>query len=77
MKVLMIIPAYNEEKNILNTINSIKKYSDNEFLMMDDSSRRNLELTENMRDGTSDYSLLECVNFSKSCLACEPIFFSI
>ena len=49
-------------------INSIKKYSDNEFLMMDDSSRRNLELTENMRDGTSDYSLLECVNFSKTAM---------
>ena len=49
-------------------INSIKQYSDNEFLMMDDSSRRNLELTENMRDGTSDYSLLECVNFSKTAM---------
>ena len=49
-------------------INSIKKYSDNEFLMMDDSSRRNLELTENMRDGTSDYSLLECVNFAKTAM---------
>jgi DNA mismatch repair protein MutS len=35
---------------------------------MDDSSRRNLELTENMRDGTSDYSLLECVNFSKTAM---------
>ena len=26
MKVLMIIPAYNEELNIENTINKIKKY---------------------------------------------------
>ena len=26
MKIIMIIPAYNEEKNILNTINQIKKY---------------------------------------------------
>lgn len=49
-------------------INSIKIYSDNEFLMMDDSSRRNLEITENMRDGTSSYSLLECVNYTKTAM---------
>jgi DNA mismatch repair protein MutS len=35
---------------------------------MDDSSRRNLEITENMRDGTIQYSLLECVNFSKTAM---------
>ena len=27
MKILLIIPAYNEEKNILNTCNQIKKYN--------------------------------------------------
>lgn len=49
-------------------VSSINVYSDNEFLMMDDSSRRNLEITENMRDGTSQYSLLECVNFTKTAM---------
>lgn len=49
-------------------ISSIKVYCDNEYLMMDDSSRRNLEITENMRDGTSQYSLLECVNFTKTAM---------
>jgi len=49
-------------------IKSIEIYSDNEFLMMDDSSRRNLEITENMRDGSIQYSLLECVNFTKTAM---------
>ena len=31
MKVLMIIPAYNEELNIENTINKIKKYKNEIF----------------------------------------------
>ncbi|MCQ2593486.1 MAG: DNA mismatch repair protein MutS [Treponema sp.] len=49
-------------------ISGIQVYSDTEFLMMDDSSRRNLELTENMRDGTSQYTLLECVNYAKTAM---------
>lgn len=49
-------------------INSIRKYSDNEYLMMDDSSRRNLEITENMRDGSVKYSLYECVNYTQTAM---------
>ena len=47
-------------------INNINVYSDEQFLMLDESSRRNLEITENMRDGTIQYSLFECVNFTKT-----------
>ncbi len=49
-------------------ITEITRYHDSDFLIMDDSSRRNLEITENMRDGTSAYSLLECVNFTKTAM---------
>lgn len=52
-------------------ITSIKKYSDNDFLMLDDSSRRNLEITENMRDGTSAFTLFDCVNFTKTAMGCR------
>ena len=46
MKVLMIIPAYNEELNIENTINKIKKYkkkSSNEidYIIINDGSKDN------------------------------------
>ncbi|MBR1640415.1 MAG: DNA mismatch repair protein MutS [Treponema sp.] len=47
-------------------ISSITVYSDEQYLMMDDSSRRNLEITENMRDGSIQFSLFECVNFTRT-----------
>ena len=53
---------------VLPHIGSIRVYSDNEYLMMDDSSRRNLEIISNMRDGTSQYTLLECVDFTKTAM---------
>ena len=50
----------------LSHISSIQVYEDNDFLVMDDSSIRNLEITQNMRDGTSSYTLFDCVNFTKT-----------
>ena len=43
MKILVIIPAYNEEMNILNTINSLKKYKDIKFdyIVINDGSTDN------------------------------------
>ena len=43
MKVLMIIPAYNEELNIVNTVNKIKKYNDKsknkiDYIVINDGS---------------------------------------
>ena len=44
-------------------IRGISVYSDSDFVVMDDSSRRNMELVANLRDGSLQYSLLETVNF--------------
>ncbi|MBP5520017.1 MAG: DNA mismatch repair protein MutS [Treponema sp.] len=49
-------------------ISSIRIYSDCEYLMLDDSSRRNLEIISNMRDGTSQFTLYECVDFTKTAM---------
>lgn len=49
-------------------VTSIRVYSDSEYLIMDDSSRRNLEVIANMRDGGSHYTLLECVDFTKTAM---------
>lgn len=53
---------------VLPHIGSLRVYSDNEYLMMDDSSRRNLEIISNMREGGSQYTLLECVDFTKTAM---------
>ena len=42
MKVLLIIPAYNEEENILNTCNKIKEFSDElDYIVINDGSKDN------------------------------------
>jgi DNA mismatch repair protein MutS len=49
-------------------VSGIKVYRDNQFLVIDDSSRRNLEIVANLRDGSAQYSLLECVNYTKTAM---------
>lgn len=42
MKILLIVPAYNEEKNILNTCNVIKNFSsDLDYVVINDGSKDN------------------------------------
>lgn len=42
MKILLIIPAYNEEENILNTCNKIKEFSNElDFIVINDGSKDN------------------------------------
>lgn len=54
-------------------VRSIKVYKDEQFLVLDDSSRRNLEVVANLRDGTAQFSLLECVNHSRTAMGCRRI----
>lgn len=49
-------------------VSGIKIYKDCEYVVMDDSSRRNLEITANIRDGSYLYSLLECVAHTKTAM---------
>ena len=44
MNILLIIPAYNEEENILNTVKNIKKYSEDlDYIVINDGSTDNTE----------------------------------
>ncbi|WP_147615866.1 DNA mismatch repair protein MutS [Treponema pectinovorum] len=49
-------------------VSEIKIYKDCDYVVMDDSSRRNLEITSNVRDGSFQYSLLECVSHTQTAM---------
>ncbi len=49
-------------------VSGIHVYRDTEYVVIDDSSRRNLELVANLRDGSSQYTLLECVNYTMTAM---------
>ena len=42
-------------------VTTLKIFSDSEFVIIDDSSRRNLEITWNLKDGTTQFTLLETI----------------
>ncbi len=54
------------QKNNLGNISSIKKYSSENYMVLDLSSRRNLELTSNARDGGKKGSLLWVLDKTKT-----------
>lgn len=54
--------------SLLKHIVSIKLYSDSEFLFLDESSRKNLELIRNLNDGSSSYTVFEVLNQTKTVL---------
>ncbi len=60
--------GYNANNSVLNHIHHLQVYKDSEHVLLDDSSRRNLELTSNLRDGTVQYSLLETVLHTKTAM---------
>jgi len=49
-------------------VSEIKVYKDSQFVVMDDSSRRNLEILSNLRDGTSKFSLFETVSHTQTAM---------
>ncbi len=49
-------------------ISNIQVFRNADYLIIDDSSRRNLEMTENLHDATSAHTLLAAVNFTKTAM---------
>ena len=44
MKILLILPAYNEQENILQTVNKIKEYSNElDYIVINDGSTDDTE----------------------------------
>ena len=49
-------------------ITGIRVYRDSDFVMMDDATRKNLELLQNLHDNTSAFTLFETVNYTKTAM---------
>ena len=49
-------------------ISGIKIYAESDFVSLDDSTRKNLELLTNLRDNSPSYSLFESVNYTKTAM---------
>lgn len=54
-------------------VSGIQVYKDSNYLVIDDSSRRNLEIVQNLRDGSVQYSLLECLNCARTAMGSRMI----
>lgn len=54
-------------------VSGIKIYRDSQYLILDDSSRRNLEVVSNLRDSSNQFTLLECVNRARTAMGSRKI----
>jgi DNA mismatch repair protein MutS len=65
-----VLIEYLEEnaKNQLSHIRNFRKYTDKDYLVLDESTLRNLELVSNLQDGGEKYSLLDVVNHTKTAM---------
>ena len=55
-------------KGMFPQIINLKVLTDNDFVTIDDSSRRNLEITWNLKDGTTQFTLLETLQFTQTAM---------
>jgi len=54
-------------------ISGIQIYDESEFVSLDDSTRKNLELLQNLRDGGPSYTLLETLNHTRTAMGARLI----
>lgn len=50
--------------DVLLHVQNYRVYKDSEFVVIDDSSRKNLELIQNLRDGSNQFSLLDTLSYA-------------
>ncbi len=55
-------------KSLLPHIRKLKILKDADFLLLDESSLRNLEITSNLQDGSKRYSLLEVLDLTRTAM---------
>ncbi len=64
----LLLYLYDTQKSDLSHITSIKPYTNDSYMLLDQSSRRNLELTETIRGGAKKGSLLWVLDKTKTAM---------
>ena len=60
-------------KSLLPHIRRIRIIRDDEFLLLDESSLRNLEITGNLQDGSKRYSLIEVLDHTRTAMGARKL----
>ncbi len=70
-----ILLEYLEEtsKGLLPHIREIRLYIEDDYLGLDESTRKNLELIRNLQDGTRSYTLLDVMDYTKTSIGSRLI----
>ena len=64
---------FDTQMSSMNQINNLKLYYANEYMILDSSTKRNLELTETMRDGAKRGSLLWVLDKTKTAMGARML----
>ncbi len=62
---------------VLPQFTDLQLVKESEFVTIDDSSRRNLEIVANLQDGSTKYSLLETVSFTETAMGSRLLRFRL
>jgi DNA mismatch repair protein MutS len=70
-----IILSYVEDtaKTLLPHIRDLRVYAENSFLLLDESTQKNLELVKNLQDGSRRFTLLEVLNHTKTAMGARRL----
>ncbi len=60
-------------KSLLPHVRTLKLLNDSDFLLLDESSLRNLEITSNLTDGSRRYSLIEVVDHTRTAMGARRL----
>lgn len=55
-----------KSKSLLPHLTSLKYYTDTDYLNLDESTQKNLEIIRNLQDNSKNYTLLDVLDFTKS-----------
>lgn len=64
----LLLYLHSTVKTSLTHINKLTKYNANDYLIVDSTTLRNLEITRNMRDGSKKGTLLQVLDFTKTAM---------